>query len=196
MMMRTVASEDRAMKYVLICCMPVLALAIGSRGAAEERMPSPTSASASAAATTDVELAADRIRQALRNDATAAKVSVTTHASTVVLTGTVTEEAAAQRVRSLAESAAAGARVTSQIEVDRKHQQATEQQSVRAREVEAALKSDSSTASLSVLVAIDERGRIVLLGPVPTAAAREAAGRVAAQVAGRGGIDNRLVVPD
>jgi osmotically-inducible protein OsmY len=123
------------------------------------------------------------------------KVSVTTHASTVLLTGTVADEAAAQRVRSLAAAAAAGARITSQIEVDA-HPQASEQESLLAREVEAALKRDSSTASLSVLVAIDGQHRIVLLGPVPTAAAREAAGRVAAKVAGTRGIDNRLVVPE
>lgn len=183
------------MKPWLISCIPLLAMGAVGVAADEPQMPASAQA-ASGASGIDVQAAADRVREALRADPAASKVSVATHASTVLLTGTVRDESELLRVRTAAEKAAAGARVTAQVEVDGAQRQVAQQDSQLARDVEAALKRDRTTASLSVLVTVDDQRRVVLLGPVPTAAARADAQRVAAQVPGVTRIENRLVVPE
>jgi osmotically-inducible protein OsmY len=139
-----------------------------------------------------------RVKEALKNtrDAAANRIAVSSHASTLILTGTVASEAEVTRIRMAAEAAAGNVRVSSQIEVDAGAGAAATQKSAQlVRDVEEALRKDGTTATLQLFVSIDEQQRILLSGLVPSGQARTAAQRVANSVPGVTRIENRLTVP-
>jgi osmotically-inducible protein OsmY len=141
---------------------------------------------------------AEQVKRALRSAAGVPEheVTVTTHAETIVLTGEVDSTAEAARALSVAEAAAGGVRVSSNIEVRSEEQpQATAQAAQLVRDVDQALHRDSRTASLGIVVSIDERQVINLHGLVPSRASRAAAEEVARGVAGVKQIDSHLLAP-
>ncbi len=188
------------MKPILISCIPLLALAAFQCSAAEEVMSVPqVPAQANAAADPDPAAGVRAVEQALRNsrDPATDKVTVASHASTIILTGKVDSQEEADRIQTTATTAAAGMRVSSQIEVNEAKDEATQQaSSALIRDVESALRRDSATASLRVLIALDDDQGIVLSGPVPSRQAQVAAERVAKRVPGVRHVDNRLTVPE
>lgn len=144
----------------------------------------------------DPDLAASAVRRAIAGmrEPSAKNVSVATHASTVVLTGTASSDAEASRIVSTAETAAGGVRVLSQLEVEPSTDAAEPAASTQlVRDVESALRRDPRTASLDVSVSIDAQQTIGLHGLVPSRESREAAQAVAQQTRGVNRIDNRLV---
>lgn len=146
------------------------------------------------AASRDPLLAAEQVKSALRDAAGIPRsVIVSTHANTVVLTGTVDSELDASRVLAVAEKAAAGVRVASQVEV-RAPGDAADVTS-RVREVEQALRGDPRTANLGVSVSIDDAQVIGLHGLVASPELRRAAEEVAGRVPGVKRVRSHLVVP-
>ncbi|MEJ0099237.1 MAG: BON domain-containing protein [Pseudomonadota bacterium] len=188
------------MKPILISCIPLLALAAFQCSAAEQLLSTPTApAQANAAADADPAAAVRAVEQALKNsrDPASDKVAVSSHASTIVLTGKADTQAEADRIQSIATTAAAGMRVSSEIEVDVDKDAALQQASSQLlKDVDNALRSDSTTASLRVLIALDDDQGIVLSGPVPSRQAQAAVERVAKRVPGVRHVDNRLTVPE
>jgi len=144
----------------------------------------------------DPEIAAVAVKRAIAGmrEASAKDVSVATHASTVVLTGTAGSDAEAARIVSTAEAAAGEVRVLSKIEIKPSTDAAAPAASVQlVRDVESALKRDPRTANLDVSVSIDAQQTIALHGLVPSRESRAAAQAVAQQTRGVNRIDNRLV---
>jgi osmotically-inducible protein OsmY len=144
----------------------------------------------------DPKLAAAAVTQALRSsrEVDASRISVTTHASAVVISGSVADEAAAARARAIAEKAADGVRISANLEVDPPSADAAGSASrALARDVEAALHRDARTSKLQVTVSSDVQQTIGLHGLVPSAADRTAAHAVAAQVKGVKKVQNSLV---
>lgn len=187
------------MKPILISCIPVLALAVFPCGAAELQLavPNPVESPASPAPEMSIEQAQAKVQEALRNtrEAAANQIAVSSHASTLILTGKVGSEAEVAKIRMAAEKAAGNIRVSSQIEVDSGRGAAVTQKTEQmAREVEDALRKDGATANLQLFVTVDADQRILLSGLVPTEQARTAAQRVATRVAGAANIENRLTV--
>lgn len=174
------------------CC---LMAAEGVRGNAATE----TGPSGRVAPEKDPAAAAAAVTRALREsrEINASKISVATHASVVLLSGSVADEAAAARAKSIAEKAADGLEVSSSIEVATPS--ATKAGSVSAQvvsDVQAALRRDTRTSKLQVAVSIDEDQTIELSGLVPSAADRTAAQNVAAQVKGVKRVQNGLVASD
>lgn len=186
------------MKPILISCIPILALAVFPCVAAEQELAAAGQTAAAPAAELSLADAEARVKEALRNtrDAAASRIAVSSHASTLVLTGTVGSEAELARIRMAAEAAAANIRVSSQIEVDPARDAAAAQKSSQlVSAVEEALRRDGATANLQLFVSMDDQQRILLSGLVPSGQARTAAQRVATNVPGVTRIDNRLTVP-
>jgi osmotically-inducible protein OsmY len=187
------------MKPILISCIPVLALAVFPSAAAELQMAVPDQAAAAVAPAPEMSIAEAeaKVKAALRNsrEATANNIAVSSHASTLILTGTVGSAAEVAKIRMAAEAAAGSVRVSSQIEVDSGRNAAvTPKSSQLVRDVEDALRRDGATADLQLFVTLDEQQRILLSGLVPTDQARTAAQRVATSVPGVTRIENRLTI--
>jgi hypothetical protein len=187
------------MKPILISCIPVLALAVFPCAAAEQQMTVIDQPAATAAAPEmTIEQAEMKVKEALRNtrEATVNNIAVSSHASTLILTGTVGSAAEVARIRMAAEGAAGNIRVSSQIEVDAGRGVAATQKSMQmVRDIEEALRKDGATANLQLFVSVDNDQRILLSGLVPNEQARNAAQRVATRVAGAANIENRLSIP-
>ncbi|MET0280486.1 MAG: BON domain-containing protein [Steroidobacteraceae bacterium] len=151
----------------------------------------------------DVNAAAENVKKALqaKKDVPAGEITVGTHADTIIVSGEVSSAAQAAAAQSTAEAASEGARVSTNIEVRPDAEQSAAQRGVQQQEaglvrnVEQALQRDSATAGLGVQVSVRAPDVIGLHGLVPTAASRQAAGRVAAQVAGVKRVDNQLQIP-
>jgi osmotically-inducible protein OsmY len=146
----------------------------------------------------DPQAAATAVTRALKGtgEINAGKISVTTHAGTVVLSGTVATEAESSRALTVAEQAAAGVRVSSSIKVEPPAAGTAAPASVQlVREVEAALRADPRTANLGVTVSINEQKDIGLHGLVPSGQDRMNAQIVASRVKGVTRVDNRLATP-
>jgi len=147
----------------------------------------------------DPETAAAAVTKALREsrELNASKISVATHASIVVLSGSVTDEAQAARANSIAERAADGVRVSSNIQVDQPVATLAPSSSAQVvRDVETALRQDARTAKLQVTVGIDDQQTVQLGGLVPSAADRAAAEAVAARVKGVRRVENGLIASE
>jgi osmotically-inducible protein OsmY len=151
----------------------------------------------------NVNAAAENVKKALqaKKDVPASEISVGTHADTVIVSGEVDTAAQAAATQATAEAASEGARVSTNIEV-RPQTEATaaqsgvqQQQAGLVRNVEQALQRDAATTGLGVQVSVTPPDVIGLHGLVPSAASRQAAGRVAAQVAGVKRVDNKLQIP-
>jgi osmotically-inducible protein OsmY len=146
----------------------------------------------------DLDAVAAAVTQALKGtkEINAKDISVTTHASTVVLSGTVATEPEAARALTVAEKAAAGTRVTSNLEVEPPAEGTADAAAAQlVRDVQAALHKDPRTANLPITVTIDEQKGILLQGLVPARQDRTTAQTVASQVKGVTKIDNRLQTP-
>lgn len=186
------------MKPILISCMPLLALAVLPCVAAEQELAVAGPAVVAPAPELSLAEAEARVKEALQKtrEAAANRIVVSSHASTLILTGTVASEAEVARIRMAAEAAAGNIRVSSQIEVDAgRGAAATEKSAQLVRNVEEALRKDGATANLQLFVSVDDQQRILLSGLVPTGQARTAAQRVANSVPGVTRIENRLTVP-
>lgn len=121
-------------------------------------------------------------------------ISVTTHAGTIVLSGSVATEPEAARAITVAEKAAAGVRVSSSVKVEPQAPTAPDSASVQlVRDVEAALHTDPRTTNLMITVGVDAQKIIQLQGLVPSRQDRAAAQTVASQVKGVTKVDNRLL---
>jgi len=155
-------------------------------------------ASLSMAQEKDLDAVAATVTQALRDttEINSKDISVTTHASTVVLSGKVASEPEAARALTVAEKAAAGTRVTSNLEVEPPAQGKADAASTQlVRDVESALRKDARTANLPITVSIDKQTGLLLQGLVPAREDRAAAQAVALQVKGVTKVDNRLQTP-
>ncbi len=185
------------MKRILLCCIPVLIAAVLPVIAAELLATDPPAA-VTPQPEPDIKVAALKVEQALKNAAglPAQGITVTTHASTILLNGKVATEADGARAESVAQTAAGKVRVSSQIEVAEPAASPAEQAAVSlVRNVEEALKRDMATANLGVTVSIDDQQTIGLYGLVPSREARSAVERVASRVQGVRKIESRLVIP-
>ena len=187
------------MKPILISCIPLLALAVFPCAAAEQQMTVEQAAAPIAAVPEmSIQEAEAKVKAALANsrEASANGIAVSSHASTLILTGKVGSDAEVAKIRMAAEAAAGNVRVSSQIEVDSGRGAAATQKSTQmARDVEDALRKDGATANLQLFVTVDADQRILLSGLVPTEQARNAAQRVASRVAGAANVENRLTIP-
>jgi len=146
----------------------------------------------------DLDAIAADVTQALKStpEINSKNISVTTHASTVVLSGKVATEPEAARALTVAEKAAAGTRVTSNLEVQPPAEGTADAASTQlVRNVEAALRKDARTANLPITVSVDKQTGILLQGLVPAREDRAAAQTVASQVKGVTKVDNRLQTP-
>jgi osmotically-inducible protein OsmY len=186
------------MKRILLCCIPVLVAAALPGTAAEPPAmdpPAPVVAKPEA----DPKAVALKVEQALKTaeGVPSTGITVTTHASVIVLNGKVASQAEMARAEAVAKSAAGDMRVSSQIEVVQPAVDGPSQQAAASlvKNVEDALKRDMATANLGVTVSIDDQQTIGLYGLVPSREARSAVERVAARVQGVRKIDSRLVVP-
>ena len=162
----------------------------------EPRAAEPRIAEPATSGQLDPEVAVVAVKRALSDlrEPSAKTINVSTHASTVVLTGEASSGAEAARIVSAAERAAGGVRVMSQLEVDSSTDAATPAASTQlVRDVESALRRDPRTADLDVSVSIDGQQTISLHGLVPSRESRAAAQAVAQQTRGVNRIDNRLV---
>jgi len=150
------------------------------------------------AAAEDPEVAVKAVQLALSQAGLASKdITVASHASTVIVTGSVASEEEAAKVRTVAEKAAAGTRVSSRLEVPEPAANAAPPAAVQlVRDVEAALKKDPRTANLGVSVSIDEQQTIGLHGLVPSSASSSAAQNVATQTKGVKKVRNYLQTPE
>jgi osmotically-inducible protein OsmY len=168
-----------------------------------QQLPAGSTATTGVVAPPGPEVAAAQVSRSLKETqgVPARGITVATHASTVVLTGEVDTEAQRVAVLSVAEKAAGGVRISSNITVkapeDRspKEQLAAQQSAQLIRDVEAALKSDTRTANLGIVVSSADAGTIVLQGLVPAREIRTAVQNVASKVQGVNRVDNRLLVP-
>lgn len=184
------------MKILCICASVIVAAT--TIGEAHAQAPAAgTAVVESNAAPPTAAAAAEQVKRALRAADLASKdIIVSTHAETIILTGHVPSTVDAARALSTAETAAGGIRISSQIEVKPGQPPAVEQRSAdQVRDVEEALKQDSRTANLGIMVSVDERQMIGLHGLVPTRESSVAAESVAKQAVGAQRIRNYLVVP-
>lgn len=163
---------------------------------AEPRAAAPGATDPGVSGQPDPEVAMVAVKRALSDlrEPSAKNVNVSTHASTLVLTGEASSDAEAARIVSAAEHAAGGVRVMSQLEVDASADAAAPAASTQlVRDVESALRRDPRTADLDVSVSIDSQQTVSLHGLVPSRESRAAAQAVAQQTRGVVRIDNRLV---
>lgn len=197
----TIAGKGTPMKTLLPACWLALLATVQYRPAtAAEAIATPAVAVVQEAIAPDPDagMAAARVREALRRaDAPPGEeVIVSTHSGTIVLTGELGSEVEVARTVSLAEQAADGVRVSSQITLRPTADDAARQAAKLAREVEMALRQDGRTASLGVVVSIDDETQMIgLHGLVPSVESRRAAEDVAARVAGVKRVRSQLVVP-
>ncbi len=151
----------------------------------------------------DPEVAASNVSKALQSTRglNARDIAVSTHAGTVVLTGKVDSEVQRAAAQDAAEKAAAGVRISSSIEVrpleerPLEEQQALQQSAQLVRDVEAALRADTRTANLGIVVSSADVRVVVLQGLVPSSESRAAVQGVASRVKGVTHVDNRIVTP-
>jgi osmotically-inducible protein OsmY len=145
----------------------------------------------------DTRTTALKVEQALKAAAgMPATITVTTHASTILLNGKVATEAEGARAESVAQAAAGRVRVSSQLEIAGVADTPADRAAVSlVKDVEAALQRDAATANLGVTVSIDDQQTIGLHGLVPSREDRSAVESVAARVQGVRRIDSRLVIP-
>jgi osmotically-inducible protein OsmY len=140
--------------------------------------------------------AVENVKRALREtNLPANSIIVSTHAETVVLTGHVDSKVDAARAVSAAEAALDGRHVESQIEVRPQEQAAASGPNGPLRDVQEALKQDSRTANLGIMVSVDELQVIGLHGLVPSRENSVAAEAVAKRAAGNQRVRNYLRVP-
>lgn len=143
----------------------------------------------------DPKAAAEKVQQALReSDVPAKDIVVSTHAETVLLSGQADSKADAARALSTAEAAAGDVRVAGKIDV-RETPAAAQGTTARMRSIEEALKQDSQTAQLGILLSVDANEVIGLHGLVPSQQSRATAEKVARRAAGTQRVRNYLVVP-
>jgi osmotically-inducible protein OsmY len=190
------------MKLLLVC----MTIAFGATAFpvyTQELPADPARPAATAApAKVDPEVAATNVNKALKSvkGLPAGAVTVATHAGIVVLSGEVDTEAQRAAAQAAAEIAAAGVRISSNIQVrapeDRspREQLAAQQSAQLVREVEAALKADSRTSNLGIIVSSAEANSVVLQGLVPTRENRTTVQNVVSQVKGVTRVDNRVLV--
>lgn len=186
-----------------LCMAAILTAVTLTVGSQEADDPPMSVAAAAAVKPPDPEAAAAKVSAALQSTpgVPAKRISVTTHAATVVLSGEVNSEAERVAAQAAAETAAGSARVSSNIQVrpleDRplQDQLAAQQATQLVREVEAALQADTRTANLGIAVTTPDSKVIVLQGLVAGREQRAAAQAVAAGVKGVARVDNRLLLP-
>lgn len=182
------------MKTPTLCAALLVAIPVVAHAADATPSNSQAAAPAAAGRTPDVGEAAAKVQQALRESGFPAQdIVVSTHAETVLLTGHADSKADAARAVSAAEAAAGGTRVANQIEV----REPASRQGATARlpAIEAALKQDSQTAELGILLSVDGNQVIGLHGLVPSAQSRAAAEQVARRAAETHRVRNYLVLP-
>jgi osmotically-inducible protein OsmY len=143
----------------------------------------------------DPATAVSAVKRALANERLSSEISVSSHASTVVLTGKVASEAESARVQSVAQKAAGGLRVSARLEVPETTSTAVPASAQLVRDVEAALRNDPRTADLGVTVSIDEQQTIGLHGLVPSSTASATAQSVASKTRGVKKVSNHLQTP-
>jgi osmotically-inducible protein OsmY len=151
----------------------------------------------------DVDAAAAQVTRALKSTQGLPpdRISVSTHANNIVLTGQVDSDAQRAAALSAAEKAAGGVRISANLEVrpleDRspQEQRAVQQSTQLVRDVEAALKADSRTANLGITVSSAAPQKVLLQGLVPTAESRTVVQTVVSKVKGVTQVENRLMVP-
>ena len=171
-------------------------LSSGGPAAAQTAIPQPTQTDAPITSSPDPEAAVMAVKRALSNEKLSSEISVSSHATTVVLTGKVASEAEAARVQSVAQKAAGGLRVSSRLEVpESSATDAVPASTQLVRDVEAALRNDPRTADLGVTVSIDEQQTIGLHGLVPSATASTTAQSVATKTRGVKKVSNHLQTP-
>jgi len=196
--MMTLSESVRAaiMKRILLCCIPALLAAALPVLTAEPPATDPPAAVAPQPEP-DVKAVALKVEQALKATAgLPSDITVTTHASTILLNGKVATEAEGARAESVAQGVAGKVRVTNQIEITSAAASPADQAALSlVKNVEDALKRDMATANLGVTVSIDDHQTIGLHGLVPSREARIAVERVTSRVQGVRKIDSRLVVP-
>jgi len=174
------------MKSIILGVLTAASLVMAQPGMAAETEPK------------DLNAVAAAVTQALKGtkEINSRNISVTTHASTVVLSGKVATEPEAARALTVAEKAAAGTRVTSNLEVEPPAEGTAHAASAQlVKDVQAALHKDPRTANLPITVSIDGQKGIALHGLVPARQDRAAAQTVALQVNGVTKVDNRLQTP-
>jgi osmotically-inducible protein OsmY len=188
---------------LLLACMTIASGAAAFPVYTQELPADPArSAATPAPPKVDAEVAATNVNKALKSvkGLPAGAVTATTHAGIVVLSGEVDTEAQRAAAQAAAEIAAAGARISSNIQVraleDRspKEQLAAQQSAQLVREVESALKADSRTSNLGIIVSSAEANSVVLQGLVPTRENRTTVQNVVSQVKGVTRVDNRVLV--
>jgi osmotically-inducible protein OsmY len=190
------------MKLLLACMM----IAFGATAAPAYTQELPADPARSPATETpakvDPAVAAANVTKALKavKGVPAGAVTVATHAGIVVLSGELDTEAQRAAAQAAAEKAAAGVRISSNIQVrapeDRspKEQLAAQQSAQLVREVELALKADSRTSGLGIIVSSAEAYSVVLQGLVHTRETRTTVQNVVSQVKGVTRLDNRVLV--
>jgi osmotically-inducible protein OsmY len=141
--------------------------------------------------------AVENVKRALKEETQlrGKDINVSTHAETVVLTGNADSKADAARAVSTAQAAAGGLNVASQIEVKPQVQAAAAERTTPVHDVQEALKQDSRTVNLGIMVSVDERKEIGLHGLVPSRESRVAAEAVAKRASGNQRVRNYLKVP-
>jgi len=178
---------------VLASCGSALSAAAAAQdpAAAQEDLP----LAAQGGEKVDPRIVLEDVRLALRGSKEVPSDAITAvvHADTIVLTGEVSTESQAARALALAEQNSQGVRIASHLTVT-----GSRPQPVQVPElvgvVEAALRADSRTRNLGVVVSIDARNVIGLHGLVPSKESRAAAEEVARGVEGVQGVSSRLVV--
>jgi len=143
----------------------------------------------------DPRMVLEDVRLALRGskEVPAGAVTAVVHADTIVLTGEVSTESQAARALAVAEQNSQGVRVASHLTVTGSRPEPTQVPEL-VRVVEAALRADSRTRNLGVVVSIDAEDVIGLHGLVPSKESRAAAEQVARGVEGVQRVSSRLVV--
>jgi len=168
----------------------------GSAAAEPSATLQPAQSDAPADPLNDPATAVSAVKRALANERLSSEISVSSHASTVVLTGKVASEAESARVQSVAQKAAGGLRVSARLEVPETSSTAALPASAQlVRDVEAALRNDPRTADLGVTVSIDEQQTIGLHGLVPSSTASTTAQSVASKTRGVKKVSNHLQTP-
>jgi osmotically-inducible protein OsmY len=180
-----------------------LAACLALSPAVAQQLPADPAAPIAPPVQVDVETAAANVSGALKRTQGLPpdRITVSTHASNIVLTGQVDTEAQRAAALSAAEKAAAGVRISANVEVkplaerSPQEQLAAQQATQLVRDVEAALKADSRTANLGITVSSTEPQKVMLQGLVPTAENRTVVQTVVSKVKGVTQVDNRLLVP-
>jgi osmotically-inducible protein OsmY len=181
----------RAPAAILAAFLAACSSAITYPAAAEEN----ASSAARVSERVDPRVALEDVRLALRGskELPAGAVTAVVHADTIVLTGEVSTESQAARALAVAEQNSQGVRVASHLNITGSRPEPAQVPEL-VRVVEAALRADSRTRNLGVVVSIDAEDVIGLHGLVPSKESRAAAEQVARGVEGVQRVSSRLVV--